>query len=114
MFKREKLSGTNFNDWFRSIKVVLRVEKKLFVIEQPISLAPPVDSTTKVLAQWNAVYDAPNEIACRMLGKEGKSVSSYILKMKGYVEQLERLGYVIPQDLSVVLIMASLVTLLDL
>ncbi|GKF87448.1 hypothetical protein Tco_0258325, partial [Tanacetum coccineum] len=46
--------------------------------------------------------------------KEGKLVYSYILKMKGYVEQLERLGYVLPQDLSVGLIMASLVTLLDL
>ncbi|GJW23715.1 retrotransposon protein, putative, ty1-copia subclass [Tanacetum coccineum] len=46
--------------------------------------------------------------------EEGKSVSSYILKMKGYVEQLERLGYVLPQDPSVGLIMASLVTLLDL
>ncbi|GJU86096.1 retrotransposon protein, putative, ty1-copia subclass [Tanacetum coccineum] len=40
--------------------------------------------------------------------KEGKSVSSYVLKMNGHVEQLKRLGYVVPQDLSVALIMASL------
>ncbi|GKB27515.1 hypothetical protein Tco_0866916 [Tanacetum coccineum] len=39
---------------------------------------------------------------------EGKSVSSYVLKMNGHVEQLKRLGYVVPQDLSVALIMASL------
>nr|GEX39897.1 zinc finger, CCHC-type [Tanacetum cinerariifolium] len=32
--------------------------------------------------------------ACKQ--EEGKSVSSYVLKMKGYVEQLERLGYVLP------------------
>ncbi|GJX15151.1 hypothetical protein Tco_0206909 [Tanacetum coccineum] len=44
IFKRENLSGSNFNDWFRSPKMVLRVEKKLFVIEQPISSAPPADS----------------------------------------------------------------------
>ncbi|GJT29468.1 retrotransposon protein, putative, ty1-copia subclass [Tanacetum coccineum] len=68
MFEREKLSGTNFNDWFRSLKLVLRVEKKLFVIEQPIPPAPPADSTVQVLAQWNAVYDAHNEVACLMLG----------------------------------------------
>ncbi|GJW11947.1 hypothetical protein Tco_1577774 [Tanacetum coccineum] len=29
IFKREKLSGTNFNDWFCLLKLVLRVEKKL-------------------------------------------------------------------------------------
>nr|GEZ36128.1 hypothetical protein [Tanacetum cinerariifolium] len=44
MFKREKLFGSNFNDWFRSPKMVLRVEKKLFVIKQPISPSSPADS----------------------------------------------------------------------
>nr|GEX59402.1 hypothetical protein [Tanacetum cinerariifolium] len=68
MFKREKLSGTNFNDWFRSLKLVLRVEKKLFVIEQPLLAAPAADSEAQVLAQWNAVYDAYNEVACLILG----------------------------------------------
>nr|GEZ32782.1 hypothetical protein [Tanacetum cinerariifolium] len=44
--------------------------------------------------------------ACKQ--EEGKSVSSYVLKIKGYVEQLECLGYVLLQNLSVGLIMASL------
>ncbi|GJS84657.1 reverse transcriptase domain-containing protein [Tanacetum coccineum] len=39
-----KISGNNFNDWFRQLKMVLRVERKLFVIEQPISPALPTDS----------------------------------------------------------------------
>ncbi|GJR11915.1 zinc finger, CCHC-type containing protein [Tanacetum coccineum] len=39
-----KISGNNFNDWFRQLKMVLRVERKLFVIEHPISPAPPTDS----------------------------------------------------------------------
>ncbi|GKB55022.1 retrotransposon protein, putative, ty1-copia subclass, partial [Tanacetum coccineum] len=68
MFEREKLSGTNFNDWFHRLKLVLRVEKKMFVIEQPIPPAPATDSEANVLAKWNAVYDAHNEVACLMLG----------------------------------------------
>ncbi|GJW24423.1 retrotransposon protein, putative, ty1-copia subclass [Tanacetum coccineum] len=144
---KEKLSSSNFNDWFHSPKLVLRVEKKLFVIEQPIPPTHVADSEAQVLAEWN-------EVACLMFGsmtpelhrqfensspyemlqelkfmfekqagvewfdliqtfhaciqEEGKSVSSYVLKMKGYVEQLERLGYVLPQDLSVGLIMNGL------
>ncbi|GKB31118.1 putative reverse transcriptase domain-containing protein [Tanacetum coccineum] len=39
-----EISGNNFNDWFLQLKMVLRVERKLFVIEQPISLASPTDS----------------------------------------------------------------------
>ncbi|GJZ64526.1 hypothetical protein Tco_0620947 [Tanacetum coccineum] len=44
MFEREKLSENNFNDWFRQLKLVLRVEKKMFVIEQPLLAAPAADS----------------------------------------------------------------------
>ncbi|GJT56745.1 hypothetical protein Tco_1171410, partial [Tanacetum coccineum] len=40
MFKKEKLSGNNFNDWFARLKLVLRVEKKMHVIEQPLPPAP--------------------------------------------------------------------------
>ncbi|GKD37325.1 retrotransposon protein, putative, ty1-copia subclass [Tanacetum coccineum] len=105
MFKREKLSGTNFNDWFRQLKLVLRVEKKMFIIDKPIHPAPVVDSKANVLAEWNAIYDAYNEMACLMLRKEDKSVDAYVLKMKGYVKQLEHLGYVLPKDLSVGLIL---------
>ncbi|GKB89692.1 retrotransposon protein, putative, ty1-copia subclass [Tanacetum coccineum] len=85
IFEREKLSENNFNDWFRQLKLVLRVEKKMFVIEQPISPAPTADSTAN-----------------------GKSVAAYVLKMKGYVEQMFHLGYVLPQDLSVGLILNGL------
>ncbi|GKA93558.1 retrotransposon protein, putative, ty1-copia subclass [Tanacetum coccineum] len=86
MFEREKLSGNNFNDWFRQLKLVLRVEKKMLVIEQPLPATLVADSAANVLVEWNAIYDAYNE--------EGKPVATYVIHMKGYVDQLERLGYV--------------------
>ncbi|GJW93929.1 retrotransposon protein, putative, ty1-copia subclass [Tanacetum coccineum] len=36
--------------------------------EQPIPPAPAADSAVNVLAKWNAVYDAHNEVACLILG----------------------------------------------
>ncbi|GJR08705.1 retrotransposon protein, putative, ty1-copia subclass [Tanacetum coccineum] len=154
MFEKEKLSGNNFNDWFARLKLVLRVEKKMHVIEQPLPPAPEAGAEPNIVAQWTALYDAHTEIACLMLGsmtpelhrqfelhypydmvqelrsmfekqagvekfdliqsfhackqEEGKSVADYVLKMKGYVEQLERLGYMLPQDISVGLILNGL------
>nr|GEW84335.1 hypothetical protein [Tanacetum cinerariifolium] len=67
MFERDKLFGNNFNDWFCQLKLVLRVEKKMFVIEQPLPAALAADSNAQVLAEWNALYDAYNEVACLML-----------------------------------------------
>nr|GFB22463.1 hypothetical protein [Tanacetum cinerariifolium] len=156
MFKREKLSGNNFNDWFCQLKLVLRVEKKMFVIEELIPFTPAADYAANMLAKWNALYDAHNEVACLMLEsmtselhrqfensspyemlqelksmfekqvgveifnliqtfyackqEEGKPVAAYILKIKGYLDQLECLGYVLPQDLSVGLILNALIS----
>ncbi|GJT72442.1 retrotransposon protein, putative, ty1-copia subclass [Tanacetum coccineum] len=92
MFEREKLSGNNFNDWFRQLKLVLRVEKKMFIIEQPLPAALAVDSDAQVLSQWNAIYWG----------------ILHIKEMKGYVDQLERLGYMLLQDLIVGLILNGL------
>ncbi|GJR03450.1 ethylene-responsive transcription factor 1B-like protein [Tanacetum coccineum] len=103
---------------FHSYKMVLRVEKKLSVIEQPIPPASPADSKylrseMRFVMLHNRLFVLRSEKqagverfdliqsfqACKP--EEGKSVCSYVLKMKGYVEQLEHLGYVLLQDLSV-------------
>ncbi|GJZ67652.1 hypothetical protein Tco_0630892 [Tanacetum coccineum] len=44
--------------------------------------------------------------ACKQ--EEGQSVSSYVLKMKSYIDKLERLGHAMTQNLSVSLILVSL------
>ncbi|GKC35439.1 retrotransposon protein, putative, ty1-copia subclass [Tanacetum coccineum] len=126
----------------------------MYVIEQPLPAAPAADSEAQVLSQWNAVYDAYNEVACLILSsmtpelhrqfensspydmikelkamfekqagverfdliqtfhackqEEGKPVAAYVIQMKGYVDQLERLGYMLPQDLIVGLILNGL------
>ncbi|GKF00235.1 hypothetical protein Tco_0023585, partial [Tanacetum coccineum] len=40
----------------------------MFVIEQPLPVAPTANSDVQVLLEWNAVYDAYNEVACLILG----------------------------------------------
>ncbi|GJY22457.1 hypothetical protein Tco_0396115 [Tanacetum coccineum] len=111
MFEKEKLSGNNFNEWFARLKLVLRVEKKMHVIEQPLPPAPEPVVEPNVVDQWTALYDAHISMFEKQAGvekfdliqsfhackqEEGKPVADYVLKMKGYVEKLERLGYVLP------------------
>ncbi|GJU96805.1 retrotransposon protein, putative, ty1-copia subclass [Tanacetum coccineum] len=43
-----------------------------------------------------------------MKSEEGQSVSSYVLKMKGYIDNLERLGHPVSLNLAVSLILVSL------
>ncbi|GKA91581.1 hypothetical protein Tco_0813451 [Tanacetum coccineum] len=51
-----------------ALHLVLRVEKKIHVIEQPLPPAPEPVAEPNVVAQWTALYDAHTEIACLMLG----------------------------------------------
>nr|GEV17877.1 hypothetical protein [Tanacetum cinerariifolium] len=44
----------------------------------------------------------------QIVGLEGKLVGPYVLKMKGYMEHLEHFGHVLPQDISVALILNGL------
>ena len=34
VLEKEKLNGTNFIDWYRNLRIVLRQEKKDYVLEQ--------------------------------------------------------------------------------
>ncbi|GJZ10294.1 retrotransposon protein, putative, ty1-copia subclass [Tanacetum coccineum] len=112
--------------------MVLRVKKKLFVTEQPISPAPPTDSkylrsgmrfmilTMRLLVlrskELKSMFEKqagverfdPIQTFHASKQKEGKPFGPYVINMKNYVVQLERLGYVLPRDLSVSLIMNGL------
>ena len=37
ILEKEKLSGTNFIDWYRNLRIILKQEKKEYVLEVPLS-----------------------------------------------------------------------------
>ena len=41
---KEKLNGTNFLDWHRNLRIVLKHERKLYVIDQPIPNEPTANA----------------------------------------------------------------------
>ncbi|GJV76244.1 retrotransposon protein, putative, ty1-copia subclass [Tanacetum coccineum] len=65
MFEKEKLSGNNFNDWFARLKLVLRVEKKMHVIECLYLLLPEAGA---LWPQWTALYMLILKIVVLCLG----------------------------------------------
>nr|GEX40551.1 hypothetical protein [Tanacetum cinerariifolium] len=113
-FEKQKLTGPNFIDWYRQLKIVLSIKDELNYLEQPIPLAPVAPAgqqvAPEILAALNAWIKGSKEItlfaqqaehdllqttrdfhSCRQ--EEEQSVSSYVLKMNGYIDNLERLGH---------------------
>ncbi|GKF98139.1 hypothetical protein Tco_0296922, partial [Tanacetum coccineum] len=39
-FEKQKLTGINFTEWYRNLRIVLSIEDKLPFLEQPIHVMP--------------------------------------------------------------------------
>nr|GEZ35388.1 zinc finger, CCHC-type [Tanacetum cinerariifolium] len=104
-FEKQKLTGPKFIDWYRRLKIVLSSEDKLNYLEQPIPPAPVAPAEPlhahEMVKELKTLFaqQVEQELlrttrdfhSCRQ--EEGQLVSSYVLKMKGYIDNLERLGH---------------------
>ncbi|GJS01553.1 zinc finger, CCHC-type containing protein [Tanacetum coccineum] len=157
-FEKQKLTGPNFIDWYRQLRLVLSTEDNEQYLEQPISAAPVAAAPDQpiplaALATYNEWVNYQKEIAAMLLltmdleiqrnlvhlgandmlkelkalyskqaeqellqtvrefhmckQEECQSVSSYVLKMKSYIDELERLGHLITLNLKVSLILVG-------
>ena len=48
VLEKDKLNGTNFIDWSRNLRIVLRQEKKLEVLDHPLPAEPTRNATAAV------------------------------------------------------------------
>ncbi|GJW34507.1 retrotransposon protein, putative, ty1-copia subclass [Tanacetum coccineum] len=114
----KKLTGSNFTNWYRNLRIVLRYDKKIKFVKQPAGpLLDPKTADPDTIDKYYEYVNLEQEVACLMLSikafhackqEEGQTVSSYLLKMKSYLDTLERLGYAMPNELGVSVILNSL------
>ncbi|KAJ9556430.1 hypothetical protein OSB04_011044 [Centaurea solstitialis] len=154
LLEKDKLTGLNYVDWLRNLRIVPRMENKQRAIEEPLPAAPAAGASRAIREEYEKRLTESNEAACLMLatmvpelqkGMEslgaydmanqlkdmfqqqarqerfdnvkalseckmapGSSVSVHVLKMKSYIDQLERLGFPISQELATDFILSSL------
>nr|GEV56620.1 hypothetical protein [Tanacetum cinerariifolium] len=102
-FFKKKLIGPSFIDWYRQLRLVLSTEDKENYLEHPIPTAPVAPPGQQVPSEALATHAAwtVREFHTSKQ-KEDQLVSSHVLKMKGYIDNLERLGQPVGQNLATV------------
>ncbi|GJQ97188.1 zinc finger, CCHC-type containing protein [Tanacetum coccineum] len=102
ILQHEKLSGPNFTNWYRNLRIVLRdlENYKAYDMIQELKTIFEEQAKQELFEILKAFH------ACKQ--EDGQSVSSYLLKMKSYLDTLERLVYAMSNKLSVSLILNSL------
>src|SRR6266498_1918583 len=153
ILEKEKRNETNFIDWIRNLRIVLKQERKDYILQNPIPLEPAantpraergaykkhsddaVDATCLMLATMNSelqkqfenmmafdivvqlknLFQAQARVEWYEMTKalheckiaEGALVSSHVISMIGYIENLERLGFPYNQDLAIDIILQT-------
>ncbi|KAJ1270543.1 hypothetical protein BS78_06G059800 [Paspalum vaginatum] len=64
---KEKLSGMNFTNWYRNLRIVLKQEKKEYVLEQPYPEDLVASATAAERRAHEKYYNDSLDVGCLML-----------------------------------------------
>ncbi|KAI4347677.1 hypothetical protein L6164_008467 [Bauhinia variegata] len=89
ILKKDKLNGTDFLDWYRNLRIVLKKERKLYVLEQPIP-APPIARAPHAKINAHRMHsDDALDVACLMLA----TMDSKLQKQHENMDAFDMLGH---------------------
>ncbi|KAK8593620.1 hypothetical protein V6N12_045697 [Hibiscus sabdariffa] len=154
LLEKEKLNGINFLDWFHNLRIVLKQERKEYVIEEPVPDEPAANAPRADKDKFKKHMDDMVDVGCLMLATmnselqkqhknmvayemiqnlkeiyegqprqeryetskalfqckmiEGSPVGAHVIKMMGYIQTLEKLGFSLKDELATDLILQSL------
>ncbi|XP_076903021.1 uncharacterized protein LOC143557963 [Bidens hawaiensis] len=89
ILEKEKLNATNFLEWHRNLGLVLKIAKKLYVLDRPVPLEPEnyTAAARKVLEKHN---DDSSEVAYIILATMSYELAKGLEDLGAY-EMLEQL-----------------------
>jgi len=67
ILEKDKLNGTNYVDWIRNLRIVLRAEKKEVILDTPLLEAPTDNAPATEKNAYKRACDADLEVSCLML-----------------------------------------------
>ncbi|KAK4426032.1 hypothetical protein Salat_1371700 [Sesamum alatum] len=67
ILEKEKLNGANFLDWERQLRIVLKQEKKIDVLDTPLPEKPVDDAPATEKTAYEARKERSQDVACLML-----------------------------------------------
>ncbi|KAK8574325.1 hypothetical protein V6N13_016126 [Hibiscus sabdariffa] len=154
ILEKEKLNGINFLDLFRNLRIVLKHERKEYVIEEAVPNDPSANAPRADKDKFKKHMDDMFDVGCLMLAtmtpmlqkqhedmvayemienlkeiyegqarqeryetskalfqckmSEGSPVGAQVIKMMGYIQTLEKLGFALNDELAIDVVLQSL------
>ncbi|KAJ9547830.1 hypothetical protein OSB04_020373 [Centaurea solstitialis] len=84
ILKKDKLTGSNFLDWERNLMIVLRHERKWYVLEEPLGEAPPATAPAAARNAHKKHSDDLLDVACLMLATMSPDLQAGLINTNAY------------------------------
>ncbi|KAG8501203.1 hypothetical protein CXB51_003328 [Gossypium anomalum] len=93
ILEKDKLNGLNFLDWFRNLRIVLKQERKLYVIEKLLPDEPPANASRADKDAYKKHLDEMVDVGCLMLATMNLELQKQHEDMVAYdmIEHLKEL-----------------------
>ncbi|KAJ9536511.1 hypothetical protein OSB04_un000305 [Centaurea solstitialis] len=84
ILEKDKLTGSNFLDWERNLMIVLRHERKWYVLEEPLGEAPPTNAPAAARNAHKKHSDDLLDVACLMLATMSPDLQAGLINTNAY------------------------------
>ncbi|XP_071704731.1 uncharacterized protein [Rutidosis leptorrhynchoides] len=110
VLEKEKLNDTNFLDWYRNLRIVLKVEKKSYILDGPVPEEPPTNATKSIRDACTKHMDDSTELKemFQQQARQQRFETVRALHACKMTEGTSRLGSSIGPELAIDLIPNSL------
>ena len=84
VLEKDKLVGTNFLDWFKNLRIVLKHEMKLYVLDEPIPEELPTNAPRAQKDAYKKHSDDSLDVGCLMLATMSPDLQKGLENMEAY------------------------------
>ncbi|KAJ9542420.1 hypothetical protein OSB04_028926 [Centaurea solstitialis] len=84
ILEKDKLTGSNFLDWERNLMIVLRHERKWYVLEEPLGEAPPANAPAAAKNAHKKHSDDLLDVGCLMLATMSPNLQTGLINTNAY------------------------------
>ncbi|KAJ9560538.1 hypothetical protein OSB04_005698 [Centaurea solstitialis] len=84
ILEKDKLTGSSFLDWERNLMIVLRHERKWYVLEEPLGEAPPTNAPAAARNAHKKHSDDLLDVACLMLATMSLDLQAGLINTNAY------------------------------
>ncbi|KAJ9561171.1 hypothetical protein OSB04_006331 [Centaurea solstitialis] len=84
ILEKDKLTGSNFLDWERNLMIVLRHERKWYMLEEPLGEAPPANAPAAARNAHKKHSDDLLDVACLMLATMSPDLQAGLINTNAY------------------------------